>query len=284
MLVQSRFPELDGRREIAQIVPGLEPPPFLSADEALASTEWEWNLYGVLHQFLHDSNPDTFNPLIEAAPLNSAQRAAAVALRAALLIEQGRVGEALVLTADESSRSTSLDPVNFAWVEVQHARCLLEVGKYKKARRLAIHVQRIQAFAAIDPSAMAIAASAAGVLFRASGWLGQPSDLISSTDIAAGWWRNQTIAFGLETFLSDRFVQWSSENTDCATHYRDILHRLRTATLLSGFAGDHASWQVEYSQLAQYALQCVGDFANDLRLLLDGVALTGNANADERHD
>ncbi|MBS4730155.1 DUF4365 domain-containing protein [Mycobacterium sp. SM1] len=140
MLVQTRLFELDGNREIAEHLPGIEPPPFLSADEARAASEWEWNLYGDLHRYLHDGDPDIFQPLIEAAPLNSAQRAAAVVLRTATLIERGRVAEALKLSADELSRAPELDPVNFAWIEVQHARCLLEVGEYKKARRLAIRV------------------------------------------------------------------------------------------------------------------------------------------------
>jgi hypothetical protein len=146
--------------------------------------------------------------------------------------------------------------VNFAWIEAQHARCLLEVGKYKKARRLAIHVQRIQAAAAVDPSAMAIAASAAGILFRASDWFQQRhSGSVFSTDTAAGWWRNQTIAYGLETFLNDRFALWATESTEMPRNFRETWQRLRTATLLSGFAGDHASWRTEYSELAQYTLQ-----------------------------
>jgi hypothetical protein len=231
MLVQIRFFELDGRREIAEHLPGIDPPPFLSADEARIASEWEWNLYGDLHRYLHDGDPDVFQPLIEAAPLNSAQRAAAVVHRTATLIERGRVAEALELSADELSRAPRLDPVNFAWIEVQHARCLLEVGKYKKARRLAIHVQGIQAAAGVDPTAMAIAASAAGILFRASGWLQQPnSGSVSSNDTAAGWWRNQTIAYGLETFLNDRFALWAAETTDAPRHFSDTRRQLRAAS------------------------------------------------------
>jgi len=249
MLVQTRFLELDGRREIAEHLPGIEPAPFLSADEARAAGEWEWNLYGDLHRYLHDGDPDIFQPLIEAAPLNSAQRVAAVVLRTATLIENGRVAEALELTADELTRAPGLDPVNFAWVEVQHARCLLEVGKHKKARRLAINVQRIQAAGADDPTAMAIAASAAGILFRASGWLQQPnSGYVSSNDTAAGWWP-QTTAYGLEAFLNDRFALWASESTDEPAHFSDTWRHLRTATLLSGFAGDHPSWQTDIRSL-----------------------------------
>ena len=174
---------------------------FCRQTKRAPATEWEWNVYGDLHRYLHKGDPDIFQPLFDAAPLNSAQRATAVVLRTATLIERGRVAEALELTADELSRAPGLDPVNFAWIEVQHARCLLEVGKYKKARRLAIHVQRIQAAAAVDPSAMAIAASAAGILFLASGWFQQPnSGSVFSTDTAAGWWRNDTIVYGLVTF------------------------------------------------------------------------------------
>jgi hypothetical protein len=279
MLVQGRLLELDGSRELAEHLPGIDPPPFLSADEARAATEWEWNLYGDLHRYLHDGDPDIFQPLIEAAPLNSAQRAAAVVLRTATLIERGRVAEALELSAYELSRAPSLNPVNFAWIEVQHARCLIEVGKYKRARRLAIHVQSIQAAAAVDPTAMAIAASAAGILFRASGWQQPNSGSVSSNDTAAGWWRSQTIAYGLETFLNDRFALWATESTNAPTNFSDTWRQLRTATLLSGFAGDHPSWRTEYSQLAQYTLQSYptgrlssetcGGLLTDLRLAGD---------------
>lgn len=56
MLVHARFLELDGTRELAEHIPGIEPPPYLSADEARASAEWEWNLYGDLHQYIHEGD------------------------------------------------------------------------------------------------------------------------------------------------------------------------------------------------------------------------------------
>ena len=258
MLVQSRFLELDGQRELAEHFPGIDPPPYLSAEEARASAAWEWNLYGNLHQYLSDGDPEVFAGLVETAPLNSAQRAAAVVLRAASLIERGRLGQALAVTADELACADNLDPVNFSWMEVQHARCLLEVGKHKKARRLAIRIQRIQSAAGTDPTAMAIAASAAGILFRASGWFPQRhSGFVSSTDTAAGWWRSQTIAQGLETFLNDRFILWTSEEIGSPAHLSETWQSLRTATLLSGFAGDHLAWRTAYAQLAQFTLQAV---------------------------
>lgn len=258
MLVQSRFIELDGQRELAKHLPGVDPPPYLSAEEARASASWEWNLYGSLHQYLSDGEPEVFAGLVEAAPLNSAKRAAAVVLRAASLIERGRLSQALTVTADEIGRADELDPVNLSWIEVQHARCLLEVGKHKKARKLAIRIQRIQSAAGADPTAMAIAASAAGILFRASGWFPQRrSGFVSSTDTAAGWWRSQTVAHGLEIFLDDRFILWASEEVGPPAHLRETWQSLRTATLLSGFAGDHLAWRRAYAQLAQFTLQAV---------------------------
>ena len=128
MLVQSRFLELDGSRELAEHLPGMDPPPFLSADEARAAADWEWNLYGGLHQDMQNSDPDVFEPLIKSGSLNSAQRAATVVIRAALLIERGRVGEALDLTRDELSHSPSLDPVNYA-MDRSAARTLLNRGR-----------------------------------------------------------------------------------------------------------------------------------------------------------
>jgi hypothetical protein len=256
MLVRCRLTELDGSRDLAEHLPGVAPPPYLSAEAACASSQWQWNLYGALHRYLHESNPDVFEPVVEAAPLNSAQRATAVVLYAATLIERGRIAEALTLTGDELSRAPKLDPVNFAWIEVQHARCLLEIGRYKKARRVAIHVQRIQAAAAVDPTAMALAASASGILFRVSGWFPRHNGgYLSGNDTAAGWWRNQTIAGGLETFLDDGFALWATENNAVPDHFDSTWRALRTATLLSGLAGDHPAWRAEYSQLAQYTLQ-----------------------------
>ncbi len=256
MLVQGRLTELDGTRDLAAQVPGIEPPPFLSAEEACASGQWEWNLYGTLHHYLHSGDPERFRPLVEAAPLNSAQRATAVVVYSAMLIECGRIAEALALTREELACALKLDPVNFAWIEVQHARCLLEVGRYKKARKMAIHVQQIQSAAAADPTAMAIAASASGILFRASGWFPRhDSGFVSGNDTAAGWWRNQTIALGLERFLNDRFTLWASESSGRPDHFNDTWQALRTATLLSGFAGDHVAWRAEYAQLARYTLQ-----------------------------
>jgi hypothetical protein len=256
MLVESRFQELDGTRQLAEHLPGIEPPPFLSADQARDSTDWQWNLYGYLHRYVHDGDADILQSLVETAQVDSAQRAAAVVFRAMALIERGRVSDALALTAEELARATSLDPVNFAWIEVQYARCLLEMGKYKKARKVAIGVQRIQGAAATDPTAMAIASSAASILFRTSGWLPHRNgSCISSADTAAGWWRNQTIAYGLETFLTDRFALWAAESDEIPAHFTDTWRRLRTATLLSGFAGDHSAWRTEYSELAQYTLQ-----------------------------
>jgi Domain of unknown function (DUF4365) len=256
MLVQCRFQELDGGRELAEHLPGMEPPPFLSPDQARDSTDWQWNLYGYLHRYVHDADVDAVQALVETARMNSAQRAAAVVFKAMALIERGRVSDALALTAEELGQATDLDPVNFAWIEVQFARCLVEMGKYKKARKVAIDVQRIQGAAATDPTAMAIASSAAGILFRTSGWLPQPNGaFIFSADTAAGWWRNQTIAYGLETFLTDRFALWAAESDEIPAHFTDTWRRLRSATLLSGFAGDHSSWRTEYSELAQYTLQ-----------------------------
>jgi hypothetical protein len=285
MLVQLRFTELDGQRELAKRLPGIDPPPFLSAEEARDSPDWEWNLYGNLHQYLSDGDPETFAGLVEAAPLNTAQRAAAVVLFAASLIERGRWNEALALTADELAHAKRLDPVNFAWIEVQHARCLLEVGKHKKARRIAIRIQRIQSVAAADPTAMAITASAAGILFRASGWFPQRhSGFVSSIDTAAGWWRSQTIAQGLETFLDDRFALWSAEKTGPPEHFRHTWQKLRTATLLSGLAGDHPAWRVEYAQLAQFTLQAFprGGLSSEMQAgLLTDLRLSGDVDSVE---
>jgi hypothetical protein len=280
MLVQSRFLELDGQRELAKRLPGVDPPPYLSVEEARASAVWEWNLYGSLHQYLSDGDPDVFAALVDAAPLNSAERAAAVVLHAATLIEHGRWSQALTVTADEIGRADRLDPVNLSWIEVQHARCLLEVGRHKKARKLAIRIQRIQSAAGADPTAMAITASAAGILFRASGWFPQRrSGFVSSTDTAAGWWRSQIVARGLEIFLDDRFILWASEEVGSPAHLTETWRSLRTATLMSGFAGDHLAWRTAYGQLAQFTLQAVpteglasesqADLLNDLRLAGD---------------
>ena len=68
-------------------------------------------------------------------------------------------------------------------------------------------------------------------------------------------------------------------------HFSDTWHRLRTATLLSGFAGDHSSWRAEYSQLAQYTLQAypTGQLSSEAcEGLLTGLRLAGNVESVKR--
>ena len=140
--------------------------------------------------------------------------------------------------------------------------------------------------AGADPTAMAIAASAAGTWFRASGWSPQlRSGFVSGTDTAAGWWRSQTVAHGLETFLDDRFILWASEEVGPPAHLSQTWQSLRTATLLSGFAGDHLAWRTAYAQLAQFTLQAVPTqgLASEVQAgLLTDLRLSGDLDSVHR--
>lgn len=253
MLVQCRLNELDGHREVDELIYKRKSP-YPSVEDAHASTDWEWRLYAALHAYLHHGDPSAFDATIEDAE-SAAHRTAATILAASALLENGKAEAALALV--ETTLALDEDaPADNAWLQVQKARSLRELGRMKEARDAAIDGQRLRAGAPYDPTAMAIAAAATQLVFATTGFEARDiAQMITDSDTAAGWWRSQVTAWGLDKKSEESFKKWAQDTSVTYGAANTAWQHLRAASLMCGFAGDHAGWRHALSLLARFELE-----------------------------
>ncbi|MGV9950094.1 hypothetical protein [Rhodococcus aetherivorans] len=239
--------------------------PFKTVEEARSSDNWKWQLYAALYSYLQEDDVDELQAAVDAAvkeaaspgrkhPIVWSRLAATAVVTAAVLVELGRPEHALPVL-EKALRPDRAAPVDHGWLQMQKARVLRELGHTKEARDLALTVQPLRAHAPGDPTALAIAAAAAQLVFLTTGWEAKDiPKVVTESDTAAGWWRSQTLAWGLAKSFNERFKQWADEeprNTSDDTS-RD---NLRAASFISGVTGDHSSWKQEYALLAKHHLE-----------------------------
>ncbi len=267
MLVQCRFNELDDRRKLAKLLPGKPDSPYMSSEEAGKSPNIIWRFYAALHAYITSGNLQAFPGLIKR---NTPPHilAAITAAYVAILIENIRPQEGLACLDKVRRFRRRFSLVDDAWLEMQRARCLLELGHKDLARQISIRLQALPKAARKDPTALAIAASAAIQIFTTAPWFsGEVSDAIKRTDTAAFWWRSQVVAWGLGDMLERSFEIWTAQDEAPFGLDRQVFGRLRSASLLSGFAGDHSGWRQSLGQVGTYGLQALGRNSN-----VEGVA------------
>lgn len=257
MLVQCRFDELDERRKLAKLLPGKSPSPYKSSEEAGQSPDIIWRFYAALHTYITSGELDAFASLIKR---NTKPHilAAITAAYVAILIENARPQDGLTCLDKVRGFRRRFSLVDDAWLEMQRARCLLELGHTDFARQISISLQVLPKAARKDPTALAIAASAAIQIFTTAPWFsGEVSDAIKRTDTAAFWWRSQVVAWGLGDMLERSFETWTAQDEAPFNLDAKVFRRLRSASLLSGFAGDHSGWRQCLGQVGAYGLQAM---------------------------
>lgn len=245
MLVQVRLAEL-GHLQQKGACPTL--------DVALDSETWEWRLFGALHRFIETGDPTVMDQLHNDAD-TPGRRSTALVLTASGRLEDGKAREACELI-DACLALDDADPVDYAWLQVQKGRCLAELGRLKESRELGIQVQSLYATAGHDPTAMAIAAAAAELVFLSSDWgTRSVGDVITATDTPASWWRSQAVAWGLDDEFDKEFKRWANDTAVTFGGGNRAWCHLRAASLIANFAGDHASWRHAVSLLARLQLK-----------------------------
>ena len=274
VLVQCRFDVLDERRKLAELIPGSPPSPYLSPEDAKKSSDIIWQFYAALHSYICSGLLSSFPALLRR---NSQPhiRAAIAAAYVSFLIEDGRPADGLACLDRLQRLRKKMSLVDSAWLDMQRARCLSELGQEDLARQISIALQALPTSARADPTARAVAASAAIQIFKTAPWFsGEVSSAIKRTDTAATWWRSQVIAWGLGDMLDGSFTIWTTYDELPLTLDSAVFFQLRTASLLSGFAGDHSGWRHSFAQLAKYCLQTtartsdhkmIASFLSDLR-------------------
>lgn len=189
-----------------------------------------------------------------------AARAAAAATAAASLVEEGRVDEAIKLLEAELARDVS-EPVDNAWLTLQHARTCAEVGMLDQARTAAISAQRVLVTNPNDVTATAIAGAAAELLFNTSAW-GQRDvkDVITGADTAAVLVARATMSEAL-TALADRTYKAWARDTTVVEFFGGadmVNNQLLAASLTANYVGDHADWRHQSALLGRDKLLRLG--------------------------
>ena len=246
LLVQSRVLDLERfAAEHAQV-------PTLA--ESAESKLWAWRFVGALGDRLTTGETGRLLQAVHDAP-DPAARTAATVTAAAALLEGGHLDEAVELLASALARDEA-EPVDHAWLTLQHARMCAEVGRLDEARSQAISAQRIGLTSPDDVTATAIAGAAAELLFNTAAW-GQRDveDVITGGDTAASWWRTQTMSWALSAFADRTFKDWAADSAVTVFRGIDTVHnQLLAASLTANYAGDHGDWRHFSALLGQDAL------------------------------
>ncbi len=233
--------------------------PLLDPNVSAASEDFDWQLYAALLTLVEKGQRDTLDHLatLEATP---ERRAAAVAVLAAALFEDGQVRRAIKLLTKTLDESDDYNPVDHAWLRLHLARNLVQDGSLKRARSIALEVAMIGQTAPADPTARFLAGIAADLLFTLSGWAAADLEqMIKARDNAASWWRGQKMSSGLGEHLEKAFKSWAHDKSITVGSSDETWTNIRSAMLISSFAGDTTSWRYEACQLARHILMTSRD-------------------------
>jgi hypothetical protein len=226
--------------------------PLLEAATALLSDDPEWQFYGALVSWVESGVHDELKTL-SAGDYRPDLRAAIAAVEAAALLEEGSVRRAIELIEASLAEHDDYNPVDFAWLTMHLARSLVQAGNLERARKLALDVVAIGRVAPSDPTARMLAGVASDMVFSLSDW--QAADIesvITARDTAASWWRSQSMTSGLAEHLEGAFKSWAHDQSVTFGATDETWVRLRSATLISGFAADTSNWRYEASLLAKH--------------------------------
>lgn len=272
LLVKMRREDLEPDRRRKTAAPIL--------DECKDSPDWQWRFYAALHDILVSGATDSIDDLenlIATAP-NPADRAAATAATAALLVEQDQAVEALKVLEADISRDEAT-PVDHAWLTVHRARILAETGRLDDARAEATEVQALRQTHPHDPTALAIASAATNLIFGVSDWNSQDlAETITSRDTHASWWRTQEVASGLQHTADESFARWASRRGKSRQASDGAWNHLRAASLIAGFSADHNTWRYSYAQLAKRTATVSSD-PGDAGAALSALRTSGDVDA-----
>ncbi|WP_328813587.1 DUF4365 domain-containing protein [Rhodococcus sp. NBC_00297] len=271
-LIKMRRDDLSERPGRPSLVP--------TVDHCRTSPNWQWQLYAALHDAVitgADNAVHGVSSLIATAA-TGAERAAATALAAALLIEQRNPTEAL----DALRRTLAYDdasPVDHAWLTMHLARCLADTGQLDDARESAVEVQALRHTHSQDPTALALAGAGTNLMFELTDWSNQNvGEAITNRDTHASWWRTQDMASGLQYTADEAFTRWGARRGAVTRVSGQPWNHLRAASLIAGTAADHAAWRHSFAQLAKRSAT-VGTEAKHLRAALEALYTAGDVDA-----
>ena len=256
---------------------------LLDPEKSAKSDDPLWRLYSALFEWVVNGQvkPVLNFPSIDA----EADIAAAIeVIKATVLFEKHLPQRACKELRDALTRD-DYSPVDYAWLQLHLVRNLIEIGEFDRAQGLALEVSLIGQIEYKDPTARYLTGVAMDFVFQLHGRV-QRIDFeaaernltraIKARDTAASWWRTQILVSGLSGFVEETYSQWGNNNVDGAIEKRDddAVLRMRSASLIAGFAADTNNWRYAVVLRARYFLVFSTD-TNELVYALNLLRMAG---------
>ena len=277
LLSLKRIGEVTARyKEVQEL---LDPEKSAKSDDPL------WRLYSALFEWVVNEQVDSVLNFPSAD--TEADIAAAIeVIKATVLFEKHLPQRACKELRDALARD-DYSPVDYAWLQLHLVRNLIEIGEFDQAQGLALEVSLIGQIEYKDPSARYLAGVAMDFVFQlhsrvgSMGFEAEEQNLtkaIKARDTAASWWRTQILVSGLSDFVEKTYSQWS-DNDDITIWkaYDTVVLRMRSASLIAGFAADTNNWRYAVVLLARYFLVFSTD-TNKLVYALNLLRIAGAKN------
>ena len=242
-----------------------------------------WRLYSALFEWVFNGRVDTILNF-PSTDMEADIAAAIEAIKATVLFEKHLPQRACKELEDALARD-DYNPADRAWLRLHLARNLMEIGDFDQAQHLALKVPLIGKMEYKDPTARYLTGVAMDFVFQLHGRV-QRIDFeaaeqnligaIKASDTAASWWRTQILVSGLSGFVEKTYSQWGNNNADGAIkkRYDDAVLRMRSASLIAGFAADTNNWRYAVVLLARYFLVFSTD-TNELVYALNLLRIAG---------
>jgi hypothetical protein len=250
LIARAQFDGIDRLRDPGDQFLGVREPEIPSLDQATESDDWRWRFTAALEARILRDDLDALRTCVETADTPDRVVASTVALAAAR-IESGDFANAIT-SLDAAISADEAGPVDNAWLHIQRARALLELGDLTAARKDANEALGVHNVAPHDVTASAIDAAAQALIFTTAEWDEKDyGTVIRRADTAVSWWRAQTTLGGLEAVTERTFESWANDQSTSVGGPDVANNQLYIAALGAGHSGDHGSWRHLYALLAQ---------------------------------
>ena len=258
---------------------------LLDPEKSTKSDDPLWRLYSALFEWVVNKQVDSVLNFPSAD--TEADIAAAVEVIKATVLSEKHLPQRACKELRDALTRDDYSPVDYAWLQLHLARNLIEIGEFDRAQGLALEVSLIGQIEYKDPSARYLAGVAMDFVFQLHsrvqrmGFEAEEQNLtkaIKARDTAASWWRTQIVVSGLSDFVEKTYLQWS-DNDDITIWkaYDAVVLRMRSASLIAGFAADTNNWRYAVVLRACYFLVFSTD-TNELVYALNLLRIAGAKN------
>lgn len=241
--------------------------------EAASSEDPRWRFAAAVHQWVTQGTAEGLRRLNLNGANRSLRAARAVCLAAAEIDGHDFEAALQILEAETDENDVSIDQ---AWMNVHRARVLAETGQIQAAREILNWTNLLMAGLANNVTVSAVRSAVLWSMFELTDrWDADLSKVVPAMDTAAGWWRNQSVARGLEDAAERNFEAWARDQSVRFGDSHIAHNELFSAALTARLAGDHGSWRSSLGLLAKVDLSTHREGGPPIRDSLDALRNAG---------